>query len=50
MITGKSTLGALAIGLVFAPLTGGSSLVYTAVTLATWSAVDVATKNQSVDK
>ena len=50
MITGKSTLGALAIGLIFAPFTGGSSLVYTAVTLGTWAAVDVATKDQSVTK
>ena len=42
LVNGKSTLAAFAIGLVLAPFTGGSSLVYTAVTLGTWSALDVA--------
>ena len=41
---------ALGIGTVLAPFTGGASLVYAAVTLGCYAAVDVATKDQSVDK
>ena len=49
-INGKSTLIALGIGTVLAPFTGGASLIYAAATLGCYAAVDVATKDQSVDK
>jgi hypothetical protein len=50
IINGKTTLGALAVGLALAPFTGGSSLIYTAVSLGTWSALDVARGNDEATK